>query len=154
MISELNTIQGSTASRYLSSSQSFLCTLQRVTSETSPTLRLHAPYKHAATLDTEPVATSYSGGSPTRLSSKHFQYARSPLCSSASWSAGRCGRHHRMGNWSVRLRGRIVSYPVRRRRNPRQSAGLRLTGSPVSPPTQSRFALSHGSTVPMTARTC
>jgi len=56
MISELNTIQGSTASRYLSSSQSFLCTLQRVTSETSPGLRLHAPYKHAATLDTKPVA--------------------------------------------------------------------------------------------------
>ena len=33
---ELNTIQGSTASRHLSSSQSFLCTLQRATSETSP----------------------------------------------------------------------------------------------------------------------
>ncbi len=80
MISELNTIQGSTASRCLSSSRSFLCTLQRGTSETSPGLRLHAPYRHAATLDTEPLAKSYSGGCPTRLSSKHFQSARAWIC--------------------------------------------------------------------------
>ena len=44
-------------------------------------LRLHAPYRLAATLDTEPLAKSYSGGSRTRLSSNHFQSARSPLCS-------------------------------------------------------------------------
>ena len=81
MISELNTIQGSTASRYLSSSQSFLCMLQRVTSETSPASRLHAPYKLAATLDTEPRAKSYSGGGPTRVSSKHFQSALAWDCS-------------------------------------------------------------------------
>lgn len=37
------------------------------------------PYSFAATLDTEPPAKSYSGGCHTRLSSNHFQSARSPL---------------------------------------------------------------------------
>jgi len=34
------------------------------------------PYINAATLDTEPLAKSYSGGSLTHLSSNHFQHAR------------------------------------------------------------------------------
>lgn len=34
------------------------------------------PYTSAATLDTEPLARSYSGGVHTRLSSNHFQFAR------------------------------------------------------------------------------
>lgn len=37
--------------------------------------------KQAATLDTEPRAKSYSGGSHTHLSSNHFQYAHGPICS-------------------------------------------------------------------------
>ena len=41
-----------------------------------------AKYTYAATLDTEPLARSYSGGIPTRSSSNHFQSARSRSCSS------------------------------------------------------------------------
>ena len=41
------------------------------------------PYSFAATLDTEPRAKSYSGGSHTRLSSNHFQSARALHCSLA-----------------------------------------------------------------------
>ena len=59
----------------------FLCTLQRATSKTSPALRLHASYRHAATLDTGPLAKSYPRGNSPRVSSNHFQSARSPLCS-------------------------------------------------------------------------
>ena len=51
--------------------------------EASPTLRLHAPYKLAATLDTEPLAKSYSDGISPRLSTNHFQSARSRLCYAA-----------------------------------------------------------------------
>jgi len=39
------------------------------------------PYTNAATLDTEPLARSYSGGVHTRLSSNHFQSARATDCS-------------------------------------------------------------------------
>jgi hypothetical protein len=63
-ISGLNTVQGSTVSRYLSTSLPF-CVRFNV-----------AVTIHAATLDTGPVANSYSGGSRTHLSSNHFQYAR------------------------------------------------------------------------------
>jgi len=38
---------------------------------------------HAATLDTEPLAKSCSGGRLTGLTSDQFQYARSPICSDA-----------------------------------------------------------------------
>jgi hypothetical protein len=41
-----------------------------------------SPYNQAATLDTEPLAKSYSGGSRSHLSSNHFQYARAWDCSS------------------------------------------------------------------------
>ena len=41
----------------------------------------YVPYTLAATLDTGPLAKSYPGGSPTRLSSNHFQSARSSDCS-------------------------------------------------------------------------
>lgn len=37
-------------------------------------------YRHAATLDTKPLAKSYSGGSHTRLSSNHLQSARASRC--------------------------------------------------------------------------
>ena len=37
------------------------------------------PYTNAATLDTEPLARSYSGGILTRLSANHFQFARAPF---------------------------------------------------------------------------
>ena len=40
------------------------------------------PYSLAATLDTEPLAKSYSDGSLTRLYSNHFQYAPASHCSS------------------------------------------------------------------------
>ena len=39
-----------------------------------------SPYTLAATLDTEPLARSYSGGIYPRLSSNHFQFARPPDC--------------------------------------------------------------------------
>jgi len=68
-LSELNTVQGSTVSRYLSSSLPF-CVRFNV-----------AVTRHAATLDTEPLAKSYSGGRRTHLSSNHFQYARARFCS-------------------------------------------------------------------------
>ena len=45
-----------------------------------------SPYINAATLDTEPLARSYSGGILPRSSSNHFQYARSTLDST-------CGRY-------------------------------------------------------------
>jgi hypothetical protein len=49
-----------------------------------------SPYRHAATLDTEPLAKSYPGGNRTRLSSNHFRAARAPRCyATASWSPGR-----------------------------------------------------------------
>ncbi len=35
-----------------------------------------ASYRHAATLDTKPLAKTYSSGNRTRLSSNHFQSAR------------------------------------------------------------------------------
>ena len=59
----------------------FLCTLQRGTSKTSPALRLHASYRHAATLDTKSLAKSYSDGSHPRLSSSHFLSATASICS-------------------------------------------------------------------------
>ena len=34
--------------------------------------------RNAATLDTKPLAKSYSGGIRTHLFSNHFQYARAP----------------------------------------------------------------------------
>ncbi len=43
--------------------------------------------RHAATLDTEPRAKSYSGGSRTHLFSNHFQYARRVV-----WSLSSLGR--------------------------------------------------------------
>jgi len=39
-----------------------------------------SPYTLAATLDTEPLARSYSGGIYPRLSSNHFQFARPTFC--------------------------------------------------------------------------
>ena len=71
-ISELNTIQGGSAKPYLSSSLPF-CVRFNVAFRPMP-------YNNAATLDTEPPAKSYSGGSLTHLSSNHFQYARSSHC--------------------------------------------------------------------------
>ena len=38
------------------------------------------PYRTAATLDIGPPAKSYPSGSHTRLSTNHFQFARSRLC--------------------------------------------------------------------------
>jgi hypothetical protein len=64
-ISGLNTVQGSTVSRYLSTSLPF-CVRFNVTVT-----------RRAATLDTEPLAKSYSDWIHTRLFSNHFQYARS-----------------------------------------------------------------------------
>jgi|JI10StandDraft_1071094.scaffolds.fasta_scaffold30244_6 hypothetical protein len=72
MISELNTVQGSTVSRYLSSSLPF-CVRFNV-----------AVTRHAATFDTGPVANSYPDGNRIQLFSNHFQYARAPHCSSDS----------------------------------------------------------------------
>ena len=75
-LSELNTIQGGVASPCLSSSLPF-CVRFNV-----------AVTRHAATLDTEPLAKSYPGGSRTHLFSNHFQYARARFCSSvfqSSW---------------------------------------------------------------------
>ncbi len=67
-ISGLTTIQGWVASPCLSSSLSFC-------------VRFNAAVtRHAATLDTEPRAKSYSGGSLTHLSSNHFQYAHGSIC--------------------------------------------------------------------------
>jgi hypothetical protein len=63
------TVQGSTVSRYLSSSLPF-CVRFNV-----------AVTRHAATLDTKPLAKSYSGGIRTHLFSNHFQYARATHCS-------------------------------------------------------------------------
>ena len=60
----LNTIQGWVANPGLSSSLPFC-------------LRFNvAVTRHAATLDTEPLAKSYSDGCSSRLSSNHFQNAR------------------------------------------------------------------------------
>ena len=76
-ISELNTVQGSTASRYLYSSLPFCVRFNQA-------LRIGkaGPYSQAATRDTEPLAKSYSGGALTRLYSNHFQYAPAIFCSS------------------------------------------------------------------------
>jgi hypothetical protein len=71
MFSELNLIQGSTASRYLSSSFHFLTTHQR---ETSFGLAPLTSYTHAASLDTEPLARSYSGRILTCSSFNYFPY--------------------------------------------------------------------------------
>jgi len=51
----------------------FLGTLQDTTSA-------NTPYTHPATLDTGRVVSAYPGGIPTRLSSDHFQSARSSVC--------------------------------------------------------------------------
>jgi hypothetical protein len=67
-ISGLNTVQGSTVSRYLLTSLPF-CVRFNV-----------AVTRHAATLDTGPVANSYPDGSPTHLFPNHFQYARAFFC--------------------------------------------------------------------------
>ncbi len=72
-ISELNTIHSRTATPGPFILVSFLCTLQPATSA-------KPPYTLAATLDTEPLARSYSGGIYPRLSSNHFQFARPPDC--------------------------------------------------------------------------
>jgi hypothetical protein len=71
--SELNTVQGSTVSRYLSTSLPF-CPKESLSCFNVPVTR------HAATLDTEPRAKSYSGRSRTHLFSNHFQYARAMVC--------------------------------------------------------------------------
>ncbi len=68
MFSELNLVQGLTASQHLSPSLPF-CLRFNVGFR-------HVPYTNAAKLDTEPVANSYSGGIRTRSSSSHFQSAR------------------------------------------------------------------------------
>jgi hypothetical protein len=68
MFSELNLVQGLTASQYLSPSLPF-CLRFNVGFR-------HVLYTNAAKLDTEPVASSYSGGVRTRSSSSHFQSAR------------------------------------------------------------------------------
>ncbi len=47
----------------------------------------HVPYRDVAILDTEPVASSYSDGNPTRLSSNHFQSARALHCYISSFKA-------------------------------------------------------------------
>jgi hypothetical protein len=66
-ISGLNIVYGWTASPVHSSSTSFC-------------VRFNAPVARlAATLDTGPVASSYPRGIPTRLSTNHFQSARSSL---------------------------------------------------------------------------
>ena len=44
--------------------------------------------RHAATLDTEPLAKSYSGEILTHLSSNHFQYARAFFCYRKSYHDG------------------------------------------------------------------
>ncbi len=54
----------------------------------------HVPYRDAAILDTEPVASSYSDGNPTRLSSNHFQSARASFCS-------RCFMEPSNSAWSI-----------------------------------------------------
>ena len=59
IFSELNLVQGSTASRYLSPSLP-LCI------RSGQPLQLMVPNRLAAMLDTEPVASSYSGGVLTR----------------------------------------------------------------------------------------
>ena len=76
-LSELNTIQDGVASPCLSSSLPFCVRFNRALQLASQ------PYNQAATLDTKPLAKSYLGGSPSHLSSTHFQYARPTLCSSA-----------------------------------------------------------------------
>ncbi len=58
MLSELNLIQGLTASQYLSPSLPFVYASTLDFGET--------PYTNAAKLDTEPVANSYSDGVLTR----------------------------------------------------------------------------------------
>jgi hypothetical protein len=75
--SELNLIQGGTASPYLSSSLPFLTTHQPATSAVTP-------YTLVASLDTEPVANSYSGEIHTHSSSTISSSIRSPLGSAAS----------------------------------------------------------------------
>jgi len=50
-------------------------------------LRRETSYTYAATLDTEPLARSYSGGIHTRSSSNHFQSARR-----VDWSLSSLGR--------------------------------------------------------------
>jgi hypothetical protein len=72
-LSELNTIQGGVASPCLSSSLPF-CPKNEI-----PCFNV-AVTRHAATLDTEPPAKSYPGGSRTHLFSNHFQYARASIC--------------------------------------------------------------------------
>jgi hypothetical protein len=68
-------LQGSTASRYLSSSLPFCVRFNQA-------LPLEIqPYSQAATHDTKPLAKSYLDGSHSHLPSNHFQYARSSLCS-------------------------------------------------------------------------
>ena len=74
MLSELNTIQGGTASPYLSSSLPFCLRFNM-------TFRGGAPYSHAAKLDTGLVTSDYPGGIPSRSSSNHFQFARPMFCS-------------------------------------------------------------------------
>ncbi len=70
-ISGLNTVQGSTVSRYLLTSLPFC-------------VRFNVPVtRHAATLDTGPVANSYPDGIHTHLFSNHFQYARATFFCSA-----------------------------------------------------------------------
>ena len=64
VVAGLNTVQGSTVSRYLLTSLPF-CVRFNV-----------AVTRHAATLDTGPVANSYPRGIRTHLFSNHFQYAR------------------------------------------------------------------------------
>ena len=77
--SELNTVQGGTASPCLSSSLPFCLRF-------SQRLR-RVPYTLAAKLDTEPAANSYSGGIYPRSFPDHFQFARSPLCSPSLWGS-------------------------------------------------------------------
>jgi len=84
-ISELNAIQGGRAIPLPFILTTSLCTLQPATSA-SP------PYTLAATLDTKPLARSYSGGVCTRLSTNHFRFARARF--GYVLACRNCDHHH------------------------------------------------------------
>jgi hypothetical protein len=79
-LSELNTVHAWTASPVHSSSLPFC-------------VRFNVPVaSHAATLDTGPVANGYPGGSRSRWSTNHFQFALATSCYLAELGCSGCDR--------------------------------------------------------------
>ena len=73
MLSELNLVQGLTASQYLSPSLPFCLRFNAgLRGKIAEAIRTLGPYTNTAKLDTEPLAKSYSGGLRFPLDFKPF----------------------------------------------------------------------------------